>query len=86
MGMPSRLHGKMSPLVPGKVETCPYCLRQYKYVNIAMKRGKPVKLCPFCGNVLSGFQGIQAKVRSVVKKASKESKPKKGVIGSKKEK
>jgi hypothetical protein len=77
MGMPSRLHGKMVPLAPGKTETCPYCLRQYKYVRVVERSGKTEKLCPFCERVLSGLQGFQARIKSVIKKATTKGKPKK---------
>lgn len=76
MGMPSRLHGKMVPLAPGKTETCPYCYRQYTHVVVVVQRGKTTKLCPFCREVLSGLQGLQARLKSVIKKASTKSPPK----------
>jgi uncharacterized Zn-finger protein len=77
MGMSSRLHGKMVPLAPGKTETCPYCWRQYKYFKIVENHGKTEKLCPYCGNVLSGLQGLQARVKSVIKRTSiKKARPK----------
>jgi hypothetical protein len=76
MGMPGRLHGKAVPLAPGKTETCPYCFRQYKYVTVIEERGKTIKLCPFCREVLSGFEGLQARVKSAITRASSDAKTK----------